>query len=91
MPPPDSPSGALSVNQKETIRNWIAAGAPAEPPAPEKDLAPPLQEANETPAPPFLWRALAWLGKFHLLLLHFWKSPKRANLDRQGSASGPIR
>src|SRR5437879_1210533 len=27
------------------------------------------------------------LHLLHLLLLHFWKSPKRANLDRQGSAS----
>ena len=71
MPPPDSPSGALSANQKETIRNWIAAGAPAETPAPGTNTVAPLQEANETPAAPFLWRALTWLGKFHLLVLHF--------------------
>ena len=31
MPPPDSRTGALSPAQKETIRNWIAAGAPTRP------------------------------------------------------------
>src|SRR5438876_10464108 len=29
MPPPDSPTGPLSPAQQETIRAWIAAGAPA--------------------------------------------------------------
>jgi len=29
MPPDDAPSGALTVRQKEVIRAWIAAGAPA--------------------------------------------------------------
>lgn len=28
MPPEDSPHGSLTPAQKETIRNWIAAGAP---------------------------------------------------------------
>jgi mono/diheme cytochrome c family protein len=28
MPPTDAPNGALTVEQKETIRSWIAAGAP---------------------------------------------------------------
>src|SRR5436190_3145372 len=28
MPPDDSPAGPLSAEQKETIRAWIAAGAP---------------------------------------------------------------
>lgn len=28
MPPEDSPQGPLTPAQKETIRNWIAAGAP---------------------------------------------------------------
>jgi mono/diheme cytochrome c family protein len=29
MPPDDAPSGSLSDKEKETIRAWIAAGAPA--------------------------------------------------------------
>lgn len=53
MPPPDSPRGALSPAQKESIRAWIAAGAPD---------APPLAPRR---------RLMRWLGKFHLLLLHF--------------------
>ncbi len=28
MPPPDSPHGPLTPVQKETLRNWIAVGAP---------------------------------------------------------------
>jgi uncharacterized membrane protein len=53
MPPKDSPHGALSQEQKEVIREWIATGAPD--------------------ASPLTWsdRLVRWLGKFHLLLLHF--------------------
>src|SRR5579859_4946668 len=31
MPPADAPTGPLSQEQKELIKAWIAAGAPAEP------------------------------------------------------------
>src|SRR5258708_10217241 len=31
MPPDDSPAGALTADQKATIRTWISAGAPAPP------------------------------------------------------------
>ena len=63
MPPPNSPTGPLTAHEKEVIRAWIAAGAPAEAPAP--------MEASASPASPVLWRGLLWIGKFHLLLLHF--------------------
>jgi mono/diheme cytochrome c family protein/uncharacterized membrane protein len=53
MPPPESPHGALAPDQKEVIREWIAAGAPDALPRVSAD------------------RLLHWLGKFHLLLLHF--------------------
>jgi uncharacterized membrane protein/mono/diheme cytochrome c family protein len=53
MPPPDSPHGALTPEQKEIIHAWIVAGAPDVSPRASAD------------------RFLRWLGKFHLLLLHF--------------------
>ena len=73
MPPSDSPHGALTPEQKETIRAWIAAGAPD---ASSAVLDPPLSIRSE-PMPMAsikmdpVDRAVRWLGKFHLLLLHF--------------------
>jgi uncharacterized membrane protein len=72
MPPPASPTGALSAAQKETLRAWIAAGAPSE----ETSSPPPTipTGAGETAEPPSaspLWRGLLWVGKFHILLVHF--------------------
>jgi mono/diheme cytochrome c family protein/uncharacterized membrane protein len=67
MPPPDSPTGALNPAEKETIRHWIASGAPA----PPTESSPSLQE-EPAPAPPSVGRRfLRWVGKFHLLVLHF--------------------
>jgi mono/diheme cytochrome c family protein len=75
MPPPDAPSGALTAAQKEAVRAWIAAGAPApdSPPAQPASLPTAQPEAREavSPTPPLARRALGWLGKFHLLVLHF--------------------
>jgi uncharacterized membrane protein len=73
MPPPDSPHGPLTFTEKETIREWIAAGAPDVLPGPA--LVPrtvgsePMAPAATEPAA--VGRLLGWLGKFHLLLLHF--------------------
>jgi uncharacterized membrane protein/mono/diheme cytochrome c family protein len=72
MPPSDSPHGALTPQQKEVIREWIAAGAPAASPVAlessssvrSEPLTPTLVEM--APAD----RILRWLGKFHLLMLH---------------------
>jgi mono/diheme cytochrome c family protein len=73
MPPADSPAGALTHAQKEIIREWIAAGAPdALPRAAEGE-----PEATSGPTAPAATalspaaRLVRWLGKFHLLLLHF--------------------
>jgi mono/diheme cytochrome c family protein/uncharacterized membrane protein len=81
MPPADAPHGALTNEQKEVIRSWIAGGAPdalpaaAKPPALEPSEAPaavPSEPAATVPAElPIVNRFLLWLGKFHLLLLHF--------------------
>jgi hypothetical protein len=80
MPPPDSSTGPLTDKQKETIRAWIAAGAPsgaasstwrpAAPRRPEDGEAAPLPAPSAPPA--MFGRArLGWFGKFHLLVLHF--------------------
>ncbi len=73
MPPPNSPSGPLTVRQKEVVRAWIAGGAPAEDSATVRDSPglPSQEEAHNPSAPPVVWRALLWLGKLHLLLVHF--------------------
>jgi uncharacterized membrane protein len=65
MPPADSPTGPLTADQKEAVRTWIAAGAPD---AAEAIAARPAGEpAVASPAA----RTVLWLGKFHLLALHF--------------------
>jgi uncharacterized membrane protein/mono/diheme cytochrome c family protein len=73
MPPPDSPHGALTPSQKEIIRSWLAEGAPD---ASAVDLestfsvrSEPTTAALTEMAPGD--RMLRWLGRFHLLLLHF--------------------
>jgi hypothetical protein len=74
MPPPDSPTGPLTAREKEVIRAWIAAGAPAgsEPAAETSPDAAAEERGSDTAATPQLaWRALRWLGRFHLLVLHF--------------------
>jgi uncharacterized membrane protein len=72
MPPADSPHGPLTSAQKDTIRDWIVAGAPG-PSQTVADLAgtdePETAMAATTLDP--LDRFLHWLGKFHLLVLHF--------------------
>jgi uncharacterized membrane protein/mono/diheme cytochrome c family protein len=81
MPPADSPRGALTKEQKDTIRQWIAAGAPdalaVDPKAAvsEPASAPAAARSESTVAAPAelpaAERVLLWLGKLHLLLLHF--------------------
>jgi uncharacterized membrane protein/mono/diheme cytochrome c family protein len=73
MPPADSPHGALTQEQKEVIRGWIAAGAQDASPV-ASDSAPLVQSELALPSPGITIsaeRLLRWLGKFHLLLLHF--------------------
>jgi mono/diheme cytochrome c family protein len=57
MPPAGAPDGPLDAAQRATVRSWIESLAPVALPA---------------PAPLSAWeRSLAWLGKLHLLALHF--------------------
>ncbi len=73
MPPPGSPRGPLTVAQKEIIRDWIAAGAPDALPG-AVGSSPAVQSESTVPAPlesNLGKRLVRWLGKFHLLLVHF--------------------
>jgi uncharacterized membrane protein len=67
MPPADAPSGPLSLEEKELIRTWIAAGAPAEPILP----ASPNPPKTISSAPTITNGILHSLGPFHLVVVHF--------------------
>jgi uncharacterized membrane protein len=76
MPPEGARSGSLTAEQKELIRSWIASGAPSVPPQPPPSTSPLITQPNETtasePLPiPSGERLLRWLGKFHILIIHF--------------------
>jgi mono/diheme cytochrome c family protein len=62
MPPEGARAGALSAAEKGVIHDWIAAGAPSDPPP---------DEAKEEPPRPIVPRLLGWLGRFHVLVVHF--------------------
>jgi len=67
MPPADSPSGPLTAEQKELIRAWIAAGAPAEAAPPERQDHEQSPEDMESAVK----RTLGRLGPLHILVIHF--------------------
>ena len=72
MPPPDSPHGPLTTAEKETVRSWIATGAPDVKPLALGSSATDLPDPP-SPAPvsvPTTDRVLRFMGKFHLLALH---------------------
>jgi hypothetical protein len=70
MPPEGARTGAATAAEKEVIRDWIAAGAPAAGPSRAQAEPPPRNPLAETP-PPLLTRLLRWLGKLHLIVIHF--------------------
>jgi mono/diheme cytochrome c family protein len=68
MPPEDSEHGPLTTGEKNDIRRWIAEGAPiAESPL-RADTAP---SVNGRTAQPFPGRFLGWVGRFHIVVVHF--------------------
>jgi uncharacterized membrane protein len=76
MPPNESPNGPLTAEQKETVQAWIKSGAPGAIAA-DKSAAP-SEKADQDPEPTSakvesisFHRPLTWLGKFHLLYIHF--------------------
>lgn len=72
MPPAESRTGALTAFEKELVHNWIAAGAPSEVPGPQQIVVASTAPAEDTaPSLSFAMRLLRWLGKFHILAIHF--------------------
>jgi uncharacterized membrane protein len=76
MPPERSKAGPLTTDQKCLIRAWIEAGAPSgsEPPASVTNKSAPEKAADagmEAAAVPFYEHFLTWLGRFHVLAVHF--------------------
>jgi uncharacterized membrane protein/mono/diheme cytochrome c family protein len=68
MPPAESPHGGLTYAQKDIIQRWIAAGAPeALSGAADSSTSTQTDRKELTSAERFA----RWVGKFHLLLLHF--------------------
>jgi uncharacterized membrane protein len=76
MPPKRSKAGPLSVGQKQSIRAWIEAGAKSGAEAEASVVAKPAHDA-ETEAMakaaelPYFEHLLTWLGKFHMVVVHF--------------------
>jgi hypothetical protein len=76
MPPEDSEVAPLTREEKDLIHDWIACGAPTTasgpPPAAPAPAAP--AESGTAVRPPallFYERTLRWLGRFHILAVHF--------------------
>jgi mono/diheme cytochrome c family protein/uncharacterized membrane protein len=69
MPPIDSPHGPLSAEQKETIRAWIASGAPNVTSTATETVA--ADNKNGEAQGFLMGRILLWVGRFHLLAIHF--------------------
>ncbi len=66
MPAEGAKAGPLSKEEKQTIRDWIAAGAP--PPA----IPPPTGETSSQASPPSPGQHfLDWIGRFHVIVVHF--------------------
>jgi hypothetical protein len=58
----------LTAEEKEVVRTWIASGAPAGGTQPAPSLPPSVARPPGSGLP---WRLLAWVGKFHVLVIHF--------------------
>jgi mono/diheme cytochrome c family protein len=78
MPAKGAKAGPLTAQEKEAVRAWIAAGAPVAP-----SQGAPLQSAPVAKSPPGALSAsdgasrsrtaqlLGWVGRFHILAIHF--------------------
>ena len=69
MPGEDANVPPLTKDEKETVRRWIEAGAPA--PAPAEHPAPTASTGGAESKMPVWKRALRWLGRLHPVSTHF--------------------
>jgi uncharacterized membrane protein/mono/diheme cytochrome c family protein len=69
MPPEESPTGPLSIVEKETIHDWIKAGAPASPNV--RAAADPPETNPASSSVSRMTSPLHRLGPFHLIAVHF--------------------
>jgi len=68
MPPEDAKGGPLSNQQKALVRWWIEAGAAASAGAGAASIA---AEPHPDQPPALGARLLRWMGRFHVLVIHF--------------------
>jgi mono/diheme cytochrome c family protein len=72
MPAKGSRAGPLTATEKALIHDWIAAGAPSGASPGEEMVALPPSPAEEAPPSPSPEvRPLAWIGRWHILVIHF--------------------
>ncbi|HEY7153146.1 MAG TPA: c-type cytochrome domain-containing protein [Gemmataceae bacterium] len=64
MPAEGAKAGPLSKEEKQTVKDWITAGAP--PPAPSSG-----ETSENASAPSSERHFLDWLGRFHVPIIHF--------------------
>src|SRR5437868_1418592 len=73
MPAKGAQAGPLNAQEKETVRAWIAVGAPV-PPSQASPTQAPSEAVAPVPAPMPLSltkRLFGWIGRFHILMIHF--------------------
>ncbi len=71
MPPPKSTGGQLTAAELETVKHWIAAGAPVDLPSKANNPSVATTETfDPTVEPGFMERLQRWLGKFHPAAVH---------------------
>jgi uncharacterized membrane protein len=76
MPPEGAKAGPLTGEQKDVIRAWIESGTPTALPVPVPQALPSAMPtgtdvATEALVRPFSEHLLGWVGKFHVLVVHF--------------------
>ena len=77
MPPDDAKAGPLSDSEKQIIRSWIEAGAPAPTTAvqrvavSETEPQPAFPPVSHGHGPSIARRVFQLIGKFHVLVIHF--------------------
>ncbi len=71
MPPEEAKAGPLTKEQKQIIHDWIAAGAPSKSSEPPAAPTPTTPSTESAPTPSAEKHFLRWLGKFHVIVVHF--------------------